>query len=288
MDSKYKQLLGIITAILLLLELEFVAIGCYTERKFTELENYYRENSSNSITIEAKGIEECDVEVTIETQPCLHCNTHTFIMKEASCVEIGHLQTICRDCEIILKEEEIPKEEHQIDVEEPWKYNKLATLSESGKRYKSCTNCGELVYEEYELSLLEGNSIYITGTDINDYVTVSSFSQYSVDNYDIVYAEDLYFDSNNPFIMGHNYGSLRNLPQTEVGEYIYLYIDNVLEIYEVVVSEYGLLISEATDILGQTTGARIRDTYDCKTLHLYTCYGISRKGRWMVLAKQIY
>ena len=144
-----------------------------------------------------------------------------------------------------------------------------------------------MLSEYYNMSELENNSIYITGTDINHGFTISSFTQSAVDTYDIVYTEETDLGSNNPFVLGHNYGTLGILNQTKVGAHIYLNINGVIEIYEVVVSEYALQNSAWTDIIGQTTGTSLWHNYGCKTLHMYTCYGNNRNGRWLVLAKKI-
>lgn len=143
------------------------------------------------------------------------------------------------------------------------------------------------ISESTQVPILENNYIYITGTDINNKIVIGSFTQKAVDKYDIVYAEDTSLGSDDPFVLGHDYRSLGILYQTEVGALIYLNIDNVTEIYEVVISEYGIQNKSKDDIIGQTTGTSIWDSYEEKTLHLYTCYGNNRNGRWIVLAKKI-
>lgn len=189
-------------------------------------------------------------------------------------------------------EESVKKEtdfcEHQINEEQDWTYIKYATPLEAGIRYKHCCVCGNAVIENYTMLLLENNSVYITGTDIKECFTISSFTQSAVDKYDIVYTEVVAFGTENSFILGHRYRTLGKLYQTKVGERIYLNVEGKIEIYEVVVSEYGLETSSRRDIIGQTTNASIWDNYDCKTLHLYTCYGKNKNGRWIVLAKKIF
>ena len=150
-----------------------------------------------------------------------------------------------------------------------------------------CYVCGTILTEESKIPMLEKNVVCISGTDINHSFSVSSFTQKAVDKYDIVYSEEA-LGKDDPFILGHQYRDLGMLYQTKVGSYIYINIEGVIEIYEVIVSEYGIQNSNKTDIIGQTTGASIWDNYDCKTLHLYTCYGSNKDGRWMVLAKQVF
>lgn len=256
---------------------------------------------------------------------CPHKVTYTKVVKEATCFELGQRDIICKRCDAILENNIIEKtahtfgdykltikpsafkpglevrvcsvclkeEEreyfcvHEVNDEEEWTYVKYATPFERGERYKNCYLCGAKVSATYTIPKLENNSIYITGTDIKKGFTISSFTQSAVDKYDIVYTEGTKIGSNNPFILGHKYGTLGMLYQTKVGEHIYLYINGVIEIYEVVISEYGLQNSSWTDIIGQTTGTSIWDNLDCKTLHMYTCYGNNRNGRWIVLAKKI-
>lgn len=256
---------------------------------------------------------------------CPHKATYTKVIKEPTCYELGQIQTICERCGTLLASDTLEKTHHifgdyeltvkptalepgievricskclkeekreyycwhKVDEEQKWIYTKYATPFESGERYKQCIFCEAELTEKYTIPILENNSIYITGTDIKSCFIVSSFTQNAVDSYDIVYTERTQIGSNNPFVLGHNYGTLGMLYQTEVGEHIYLYIDGTLEIYEVIVSEYGLQNSSWSDIIGQRTGTSIWNSYECKTLHMYTCYGNDRNGRWIVLAKKI-
>ena len=257
---------------------------------------------------------------------CKHQETYTKIVKEATCCELGQIDTICVKCDTVLASN--PREKcahtfgdyeltikpsslgpglevrvcssclkeekreyfcsHEVNPEEKWTYAKYATPFESGERYKHCYLCEAVLSETYTIPELEGNSIYITGTDIKHTFTISSFTQNAVDRYDIVYTEGSKLGSNNPFVLGHNYGSLGILYQTKVGEHIYLYINGAIEVYEVIASEYALQNSTQNDIIGPITGTSIWHSYECKTLHLYTCYGNGRNGRWIVLAKQIF
>ena len=129
------------------------------------------------------------------------------------------------------------------------------------------------------------NFIYIVGTDLIGEFVISSFTQRAVDKYDIVYTEKTYLGKDDPFVLGHKTGTLMYLSQAEVGDHIYITKDGICEIYEVIVSEYGIQNSAKTDIIGQTTKVSIWDTYENKTLHIYTCYGENKDGRWIVLAE---
>lgn len=259
------------------------------------------------------------------TKYCPHKTTYTKIVQEATCFELGKKETVCQKCDYVLESKTLEKTAHifgdyelvvkptalkpgievrtctkclkqekrdyycihEIDVEEKWIYTKYATPFESGERYKHCKLCEAELTEKYTIPILANNSIYITGTDINASFTISYFTQSAVDSNDIVYTEKTKIGSNNPFVLGHKYGSLGILYQTEVGAHIYIYINGKIEIYEVVVSEYALQNLALGDIVGQTTGTSIWDTYSCKSLRLYTCYGDNRDGRWIVVAKKI-
>lgn len=257
---------------------------------------------------------------------CPHEVTYTEVVKVATCFAEGQIDTICEMCDTVLANNTLEKtahtfgeyeltikptasepgveirvcstcskEEkreyycpHKADSEERWVYTKYATPFERGERYKHCYLCGAELRESYAIPTLKDNSIYITGTDIKHGFTISSFTQSAVDSYDIVYTEGSELGANNPFVLGHNYGTLGRLYQTKVGDYVYLNINGTIEIYKVVVSEYGVQNSAMDDIIGQTTGTSIWKQYDSKTLHMYTCYGNNRNGRWMVLAKKVF
>lgn len=214
---------------------------------------------------------------------CPHKVTYTKIVKEATCTEKGQMEIICERCDKIIGQKDLAQKlhvfgEYELKVE--------PTPIEPGLEVRKCFAC--LKEEERECFLeLANNSIYITGTDIQKGFTISSFTQWAVDSYDIVYTEGSMLGSNDPFVLGHRYGTLGLLYQTKVGANIYLNLNGVIEVYEVVISEYGLQNSSMSDIIGQTTGTSMWHSYGGKTLHMYTCYGNDRNGRWLVLAKKI-
>lgn len=126
------------------------------------------------------------------------------------------------------------------------------------------------------------NALYIPTAGIHSNLTEASYTQEAVDEHDVVYSLDNGED--NPSILGHDYGSLRKLHKTEVGDYIYISIAGEVEAYRVVVSEYARSTDDEKDIIGQKTGTSIRDSLGGKTLHMYTCHGWRDSGRWLVLA----
>lgn len=200
-----------------------------------------------------------------------------------------------------------------------WEYAEYATPSKAGERFKVCADCKNRVFEAYTVEM-EDNSIYIPGTEVLGCFAKSSYTQKAIDGNDMVYTEYAYRvkDENNPFILGHWYGSLSTLHQTRIGQKIYICTNGKIETYEVVVSEYAVEDQNCVQIIGQTTGANIWDTLgndvsspyasyglahgsknllekvnDGKTLHIYTCYNDrgdpwkkedGQRGRWIVLA----
>lgn len=145
--------------------------------------------------------------------------------------------------------------------------------------------CAICVYPHLYYAKIEPpgeNALLIPGAGIHANLRVASYTQEAVDNNDVVYSLDN--GKNHPFILGHDYGSLRKLHKTEIGGYIYTSIAGKEEAYRVVVSEYARSTDNERDIIGQETGASIRDSLGNKTLHLYTCHGWRENGRWLVLA----
>ena len=260
-----------------------------------------------------KACETVVADHVLETLP--HGNTHTVITKEPTCYETGIEAEICDVCGKAA-------EERTLDMTEctygEWIYEKYATPFEAGKRYKECEVCGKKETGNYSITM-EENSIYIPGTGINNRMAISSFTQSAINSNDMVYTEKAYAQNgeNNPFVLGHYYGSLGNLYKTEIGQKIYLNRDGKIETYEVVVSEYAVEEYAGVKMIGQTTGTNIWDTFssvipssyaiygkphggkdlweednDGKTLHIYTCHNKKEpwqssdgsRGRWIVMA----
>lgn len=240
-----------------------------------------------------------------------HENTYASVIREATCSCEGLKQILCEDCGAVV-------EEHVLEPVEcsygDWFCSKYATPFEDGEMSRQCSGCGMIEAMTYSMSMSGENSIYIPGTDINACFHIGHFTQADVNRYDIVYTENAYGtqDSNNPFVLGHNTGSLKTLSQTKVGQYIYVSVNGKIEVYEVLVSEYAVQEPRGINMIGQTTGTNIWDTYasdipdaytsygkqhegkdlwdanDGKTLHMYTCHENSKAGgRWIVMAVQV-
>lgn len=235
-------------------------------------------------TPEKNGVEvrycSCCFEREEREYVCTHKETSIQVQK-ATCKEKGFEKEVCDLCNTIVKEQTLDFSKCSYG---DWIYTKEANPLEEGERYRKCSNCDNKEIEKYTMSMAGDNSIYITGTDINASFVNAEFTQDAIDKNDIVYSEDTGAGSNNPFILGHKHGTLKKLSKTKVGESIYVSRNGVIEKYEVVVSEYGVQNESWTDIVGEVTATSIWKNFGCKTLHLYTCYGKDKNGRWMVLA----
>lgn len=168
-----------------------------------------------------------------------------------------------------------------------WRYTSYATPVSNGTMSRYCETCGASESKPYEFTMPSANSIYVPETHFYHSMHVGNFTQSEVDRYDLVYSTNATNSgAQDPFLIGHNYGTMRYLDEIKVGQYIYLSINDNIEIFEVVISEYALQNDEHTNITGQTSGFSIFDSVGEQTLHMYTCYG-GGEGRWMVLAKRI-
>ena len=225
----------------------------------------------------------CGIPWYTEIEKTPHLESYTTIIKEATCYSEGIEHVLCSLCSEVLEEHSIPVISCTYG---DWKFTKYATPVESGERYKSCIYCGHTKSETYTMSMPSANSIYIPGTGLCHSVTPAGFTQEAVNSYNIVLAHP--WGASDPFILGHNTGSMWRLPSTRIGQLVYLSIKGQIEIYEVVVSEHARTENDARNIIGYSTGHDIWDSVGTKTLHMYTCYGDKEKDeRWIVLAKLV-
>lgn len=226
----------------------------------------------------------CDCVLATEILESLpHAETYPNVIQEPTCYSEGLEAIICTECNQTI-------EEHVLECLEctygDWFVSREATPVDSGKRYRECTGCGDRISESYTMSMPGKNSIYIPGAGICAEFAITSFTQSAVDKNDIIYTDydDTFaVNSNNPFVLGHCYGTLSKLSKVKVGQCIYLSVNGKIKTYEVKISEFAMQNSEWTDIIGQTSGYSIFDNLGTETLHMYTCYG-GTNGRWMVLA----
>lgn len=251
--------------------------------------------SSNKDGIQKEYCEKCKY-VKYAKYICKHEHQSQIVTKKATCVEDGIQETKCLDCNKVLDTTVINKTGHNFS---DWKENTNETM------LRTCQNCGikeykkiqkntsissnETTQETQNSSSMKNNSIFIPGTGINHSFTITTLTQSSVNNNDLAYtyAYEAGLGENDPFILGHNYGTMKYLHNTKVGQNIYVSINGTIETYQVVVSELAQSTDDQTDIIGLSSSYSIFHNFGTKTLHLYTCDNRVSNGRWMVLAKKI-
>lgn len=221
---------------------------------------------------------------------CAHNNTEMIISKVATCTEEGRQEIICKDCKKVLKSVSIPIVEHR--------FSDWQQISNT-KMNRTCNNCKKI--EEKEIftqnsnaqidinGVIKNNSIYIPRIGMNASFSIAELTQSAVNQNDIIcgYAYAIGYNEDDPFILGHNYGTMKLLKGVLINDYIYININGQTETYQVVISELGQATDDEMDIIGLTTGTSIYQSFGTKTLHLYTCDNGCTNGRWMVLAKKI-
>lgn len=222
----------------------------------------------------------CGIAWYNEIEKTPHLESYSVIIKEPSCYKEGLEHVVCSLCAEVLEEHSIPVVSCSFG---DWIITTYATPVQSGERYKSCVYCGNTRSESYTMSMPSANSIYIPGTGICHSATPAGFTQEAVDAYNIVLAHPV--GDADPFILGHNTGTMWRLSNTRVGQYVYLSINGKIETYQVVISEHAREVA-SNNIVSYASGTSIWDSVGSKTLHMYTCYG--EKGeRWIVLAKLV-
>ena len=263
---------------------------------------------------EQKTCDLCFAKMERSIPPLPHGNTASFITKDASCSEPGIISSICTVCFDVVEIIEIPPLDHTYG---DWFTGEYATPLKDGYNYRICHKCGHKDTENITVVLRDKN-LYIPSMGLLCEFGVGAFTQADADAYDVLYTEQAYrhSDPSNPFIIGHNYGSLGKIYNLKIGEHIYIQLDGIIYDYKIVNSEYAVEYNGLAQI-GQTTGVSIWDTYssashdeeDCRvsaestnrrnqsdgmTLHMYTCYygadkpewqsSHGRSGRWIVIA----
>lgn len=242
-----------------------------------------------------------------------HGDISSFITKKASCTP-GVISNICNNCCSVVSYEEIPALEHKYGE---WMLGSYATPLEEGYNYRICHICGNKDTKFYNI-VMEDNVLYIPSLDLRCPFVVGEFTQSAVNDNDVLYTDWAYRckDPFNPFVLGHNYGSMKVLHNIKIGEHIYIQLNGIIYDYVVMNSEYAVEYN-GVSMIGQTTGVNVWDTYSSglssdlpnqmigegtdrrmnntgMTLHMYTCYYGQNKpewkpehgrfGRWIVIA----
>ena len=213
-------------------------------------------------------------------QPLEHIHKFTQTTVPATCTKAGYTQGIC----------ECGETEKTIIKALGHKYGKWttkiqATPDANGLKTRQCTRCTDTQNQTVVFKFKSDCAVYIPSANIHAAFTIADFTQKSVDAYDVVYARTDYIDA--PFILGHNYRSLRTLYDTKIGDIIYVNKNGTLIRYKVIVSEYGIQNEARNSITGQKTGVTIWEPYEEEVLRMYTCYGKAVNDRWIVFAVRL-
>lgn len=251
--------------------------------------------SANKDGIQKEYCEKCKY-VKYTKYICKHEHETQIVLKKATCIEAGTQETKCLDCNKVLETTIINKTGHTFPA---W------TENATNMMFRTCQNCGikeykklqkndsissnSTIQETQNSSSMKNNSIFIPGTGINNSFTITTLTQASVNNNDLTYtyAYEAGLGENDPFILGHNYGTMKFLHNTNVGQNIYVSLNGMIETYQVIISELAQATDDQTDIIGLSSNYSIFHNFGTKTLHLYTCDNRVSNGRWMVLAKKI-
>ncbi|MBQ8806473.1 MAG: hypothetical protein IJZ68_08470 [Bacteroidaceae bacterium] len=212
-----------------------------------------------------------------------HGHDYTKTTINPTCIQNGYTIYECKNCDEVYTSEYTEKT--NTHVWSDWEITRYASPVNNGTRSRVCQLCQMNDTETFAFTWKGNYSVYVPNTDIFAEFVVADFNQSSVDHYDVVYSTPM--DTANPFILGHNTGTMSTLYNVVVGQRIYVYWDGEVRVYEVVISEFAMQNDDHSDMVGQTTGTSIWDSVGEETLHLYTCYGAIKNHRWMVLAKRI-
>lgn len=200
------------------------------------------------------------------TYECPHKETHIAVTKESTVTEIGEESIICSECGTVLEKRIVPRKQST-------KGNANQTTSDTASKEG---NISDGKQNKTEDAALENNMISVPQIGLKSVFTQGPFTQNAVDANDILLAYAFGLGENDPFILGHNTHSLKNLRNIQVGTNIYLNLNGILETYQVVVSELGQATEDQSDIRGINSGETIYRNLGVKTLHMYTCdYSVS-------------
>ena len=215
---------------------------------------------------------------------CEHTDTTTKTVVQANCIKEGHINIVCSICEEIIEEKITPTTNHNFGQ---WKTTKLETPQEEGLQIRTCKTCAHEETKSIKFDLKDGY-IYIQSANIKAKYVVAKMDQQSVDKYDIVCA---YTNSNEdrPVILGHNTKSLKPLYNANIGSYIYFTRNGNIEVYQVKISEQGIVTEDKKDIEGISSKYKLLSSTSSKNMCIYTCYKTehNKNSRWMVVANLV-
>ena len=262
-----------------------VCITCGSEHKIEHQHIFEYTRTIKEATINSGGILEdkchiCDI-TREETFICTH-STQSLYEVSPTCKDKGYIEIKCDKCKYIIEHRELNVIDHKFGE---WTVNVRATPIAKGFRQRTC-ECGHIETEQYSYDKKYDNILYIPDSNIEAQVVVG-YTQMLVDNYDVVMNEQM-LGNNEIMLLGHDYKSLGKLPNTKIGDKVYLVLgDNILK-YEVTVSEKGIDdytyidgVGYNSNIVGVETGTKIVSHIEDGALHIYTCYG---NDRWIAIA----
>ena len=214
---------------------------------------------------------------------CEHPFTHIQATQPVSCDTPGYGYKICSCCGRILRRDFNYSDSLGCTFGD-WVIKEKATPLSNGVKVRNCIRCDNYEEEVYNFNTISNNFIYIPTADIHSKLYVGALTQSNIDKYDLVYNVD-YYGTKGPWVLGHQYGTLKNLYKVKIGDIIYIGVGNNIKSYIVRYSEFALQNERKTDIVGQTSNLSVLTDLEKETLHLYTCYGKDKDHRWMVLAE---
>ena len=258
--------------------------------------------------------------VPTNAKACAHTETYTTVVTASSC-EQGMVERVCcEECHEILQNISHSAPGHEFsDFEETvydpvsgitvetrkckkcgieetrtnqcahtftdWEYAPEATPVSTGYRIHTCTLCGR-TEEEYYVEQMQKHEIYIPDSNIRStYAVVTGKSIITSDlGESVTYIARCILpseNSSNPYVFG-SYG-FENLPNVKAGQYVYLSVDGRVLTYEVIASEFALMVDDT--ITGTTSGIDFTEhSEEESVLRIYTEHD---NGYWIVFAKMI-
>lgn len=216
---------------------------------------------------------------------CNHPFSNIYQIEPPTCNEQGEGLKVCSICGRILRINSIIINKLGCNYND-WSISKKATPLSEGIKTRNCLRCSKEETQSYIFNTIGKDYIYIPTANIHSKLYVGALTQSNIDIYDLVYDTD-YYGVKGVWVLGHQYGTLRDLHKVKVGDIIYIGVNNISKGYVVRYSEFALQNESKTDIIGQTSNVSVLSNLEGETLHIYTCYGKEKDHRWMVLAELI-
>lgn len=216
-----------------------------------------------------------------ETKPqCFHNERKKILAQRPTVKNDGLEAELCKYCGKLLNTNVVERLHSFVTQDDILQY---ATPEESGVKLSICEFCGEERIEEYNYERRFEDYLYVPGI-IDAELYLGNFTQYDVDNHDIVYA----YAKNCNIILGHNTRSLEKLYLLEIGDEFFVSTNGMLEKFKVIASERSTDVGN--DIIGENGHRLFQDANNPNYLRMYTCYKKPQYGedsRWLVIAEKV-